>query len=149
MKQNLKMIGSVLLGNTLLALDNKAVYHSSDLQVYGKYGEIYKKYADSIADSAIFEGTLPNRTSVSEFADDYGNTYVFVLNREFEKELNAEIPLKGAYNLYEVSREDGKQYLKDENVSSIQVSLAPGDAVLLRLQNPGEELYTVDYQLEE
>lgn len=137
------------LGNTLLALDNKAVYHSADLQVYGKYGEIYKKYADNIADSAIFEGTLPNRTSVSEYADDYGNTYVFVLNREFEKELSAEIPLKSAYNLYEVSREDGKQHLKSENVNSIQVSLAPGDAVLLRLQNAGEELCAIDYKLEE
>ena len=137
------------LGNTLLALTNRAVYHSSDLQVYGKYGEIYKKYEDHIADSEVFEGTLPKRTSVSELVDDYGNEYVLVLNREFEKELQAQIPLKGAYNIYEVSREDGKQHLVCENVTSIPVSLACGDAVLLRLQKAGEELCTIEYKLED
>ena len=74
---------------------------------------------------------------------------MLVLNREFEKELKTEIPLKGAYNIYEVSREDGKQHLVSENVNAIKVSLAPGDAVLLRLQNAGEELCTIEYKLED
>lgn len=135
------------LGNTLMALENRGVYHSTDLMPYGKYGDIYKSYADSIADSTVLAGELPGRTSVGELQDAYGNTYLLVLNREFEKPLEAKIPLKGAYHIYEVSREDGKQYLLDA-ADALKVSLAPGDAILLRVQ-PGEEApFTAEYCLE-
>ena len=132
------------LGNTLLALDNRAVYHSADLQVYGKYGKIYRDYADDIAGSQVLEGTLPVRTSVGEFGDGHGNTYLLVLNREFEKPLEAKIPLKGSRHIYEVSKEDGQQYLTD-TADVLSVKLAPGDGVLLRLQPAEEEPFTVSY----
>ena len=136
------------LGNTLMALTNHAVYHSRDLMPFGKYGEIYKTYADEIANSEILEGTLPERTSVGAFSDDYGNRYIFVLNREFEKELHAQIPLKGDFNIYEVSRDDGKQHLISENARAVNVDLACGDAVLLRVQPGTEEKCTVAYRLQ-
>ena len=135
-----------LLGNTLMALENKAVYHSGDLKVYGKYGEIYKDYADDIAGSAVLEGTLPGRTSVGEFTDGYGNTYLLVLNREFEKPLEAKIPLKGSWHIFEVSKEDGQQYPVD-TADALRVKLAPGDAVLLRLQPGAGEPFTAEYRL--
>ncbi len=136
-----------ILGNTLMALSNRAVYHSRDLCVYGKYGDIYKNFEDNIAESKILKGTLPNRTSVGELFDEYGNEYIFILNRDFDKELKAEIPLKGKFNIYEVSRADGKQHLISENAESASVSLACGDAVLLRVQKSDEEICTVEYSL--
>lgn len=138
-----------MLGNTLMALTNRAVYHSRDLMPFGRYGEIYKTYADDIANSKILEGTLPERTSVGELFDDYGNEYIFILNRDFEKELHAQISLKDNYNIYEVSREDGKQHLASENARSVKVDLACGDAVLLRAQTGTEEKCTVAYSLQE
>lgn len=136
-----------VLGNTLMALNNRAVYHSSDVKVYGKYDEIYKNFEDNIADSKILEGFLPKRTSVGELYDEYGNEYLLVLNREFYKENDIEIPLKGNYNIYEVSREDGKQRLVEENTDAIKVKLNLGDAILLRVQPANEELCTVEYGL--
>ena len=135
------------LGNTLMALDNRGVYHSDDLQVYGKYGEIYKGYADSISESEVLAGQLPGRTSVGEFSDGNGNVYLLVLNREFEKGLEAGIPLKGQYHIYEVSKADGKQRLTD-TADALSISLAPGDAALFRVQEGGEEPFTVEYRLE-
>ena len=136
------------LGNTLMALVSTGVFHSSDLAPYGKYNEIYKKYADDPTSCELIKGELPKRTSVGEFTDDYGNRYILVLNREFEKPLNADIPLQGKYNIYEVSREDGLQRLIAENTDTLSVSLANGDAVLLRLQPAGEELFTIEYKPE-
>ena len=90
------------LGNTLMALTSKHVYHSDDLMPFGIHGPIYQDMADSISDSNILSGTLPNRTSVGELADDYGNRYLYILNRDFYQNLMAELTLNGSYNLYEV-----------------------------------------------
>jgi len=135
------------LGNTLMALVSTGVFHSSDLIPYGKYNEIYKKYADDPNSCELITGDLPKRTSVGEFADDYGNRYILVLNREFEKTLKADIPLNGKYNIYEVSKIDGKQKLIREASNIADVDLAIGDAILLRLQPSGEEKFTVEYML--
>lgn len=135
------------LGSTLMALTSTGVFHSSDLAPYGKYGEIYKKYADDIKDCELIAGDLPRRTSVGEFTDDCGTRYILVLNREFEKALKADIALKDKYNIYEVSRIDGKQKLICEASDVAPVDLANGDAVLLRLQPADEELFTIEYTL--
>ena len=137
------------LGNTLMALTSTGVFHSSDLAPYGKYNEIYKKYADDPKSCELITGTLPKRTSVGEFSDDYGNRYILILNREFEKNLKAEIPLNGKYNIYGVSKIDGKQRFLREASDAVSVSLASGDAVLLRVQPSDEEKFTVTYTLGE
>lgn len=135
------------LGNTLMALENCGVYHSPDLMPYGKYGQIYRDFADDIAESKLLAGTLPARTSAGEFTDAQGNRYLLILNRDFYKALKADIPLNGKYNLYEVSREDGKQRLTAEAAERIPVNLSCGDAVLLRVQNAGDEIFTAEYRL--
>lgn len=136
------------LGNTLMALTSHRVYHSDDLMPFGIHGPIYQEMADSISDSEILAGPLPSRTSVGELRDDYGNRYLYILNRDFYQDLKAELNLKGSYNLYEVSREDGKQHLLATGTDRIPVSLIPGDAILLRVQNAAEEAFLADYELE-
>lgn len=136
------------LGNTLMALTSKAVYHSAELNPFGKYGEIYQQYREDLKDSSLIAGELPTRTSVGELADDYGNTYLAILNRDFYQDLNAEILLKGRYRIYEVSKADGQQYVIAENTDRISTALAKGDACLLRLQPVEEEPFTVSYRLE-
>lgn len=137
------------LGNTLMALNSQRVYHSDDLMPFGIHGPIYQSMADSIADSDILAGSLPCRTSVGELCDDYGNRYLFILNRDFYRNLSAELMLKGNYNLYEVSAADGKQHLLQAGADRISVSLIPGDALLLRVQSAEEEPFLVDYELAE
>ena len=100
------------------------------------------------AQSNILAGNLPKRTSVGELSDDYGNQYLYILNRDFYRDLNTELALKGNFNLYEVSREDGKQHLLATSASTIPVSLIPGDAILLRVQPAEEAPFLVDYELE-
>lgn len=137
------------LGNTLMALSNKAVYHSSDVMPFGRFAEIYKNFEDDIAKSDILASNLPKRTSVGELCDEYGNDYIFVLNRDFNKKLDTQIQLKGKFNIYEVSRKDGLQYLLSENVDSLNVNLDCGDAILFRVQKSDEELCAVSYICEE
>lgn len=136
------------LGNTLMALTSQQVYHSDDLMPFGIHGPIYQDMADSIADSDILAGPLPRRTSVGTLSDDYGNRYLYILNRDFYQDLTAELNLKGNYNIYEVSAEDGKQHLIQTDVDRIPVSLIPGDAILLRVQPAEEEPFLADYELE-
>ena len=134
------------LGNTLMALDSKRVYHSAELLPGCEY---LKPLVDGIADSEIFVGELPHRTSVGELEDAYGNQYVVILNRDYEKALSATLGLKEEFRVYEVNREDGKQRVICEKTGVLPVKLESGDAVVLRLQKAAEEAYTIDYILAE
>ena len=133
------------LGNTLMALDSKLVYHSLDLLPGDKF---MAEWCDSLNDSTLFT-ELPKRTSVGEFEDKYGNKYIMVLNRDYEQPLKCEIPMKGEYRIYEVSNVDGKQSVVADKTSALKLDLIPGGAVLLRVQNADEEAFTCEYVLAE
>jgi len=134
------------MGDTLMALSSKMVYHSADLLPDCEY---MTPLVDKVEDSDIFTGELPRRTSVGELEDAYGNRYVIILNRDFEAPLSGEIEMKDEFRVYEVSREDGKQRVAYENTTLLPVCLAPGDAVILRIQKAREEAFTIKYKLAE
>lgn len=81
--------------------------------------------------------------------DDYGNKYLFVLNRDFYKETNTDINLKIPYRVYMVSKEDGEQRLIYESTQKIHLNLLPGDAELIRIQPSTENAFTIEYVLQE
>lgn len=135
------------LGKTLMALDSKLVYHSDDVVPYGPHAEIYKGMDDSITDSKILCGTLPKRTSVGELEDEYGNRYLMIVNRDVEKELNATLPMKEAFRVYEVSKETGDQVLLADSTVELNVKLQPGEGTLLRIQPVAEEAALLSYSL--
>lgn len=134
------------LGNTLMALENRFVFHSPEI-----CREIpeYRPYADDIAQSAVLaDAVLPCRCSVGELADAENNPYLLVLNRDFDKEQTFELPLRGKLRIYPVSREDGMQSYAGET-DVLRVSLAPGDAALYRLSADTEgEPETLEYRIE-
>ncbi|MBQ6876650.1 MAG: hypothetical protein IJN46_10530 [Lachnospiraceae bacterium] len=132
------------LGNTLMALESKMIYHSAELLPGCEY---IKPLIEKIEDSEIFKGELPHRTSVGELEDAYGNRYVVILNRDYEKPLSATLEMKDAFRVYEVSKEDGKQYVLHENTTELPINLEPGDAVVLRVQKASEEAFTIEYKL--
>ncbi len=132
------------LGNTLMALDSKLVYHSEDLLPGDQF---IKSYVECIEDSEIFAGKLPKRTSVGELEDAYGNRYVVILNRDYETVLKASIEMQDDFRVYEVSKADGTQSVMHESVRTLPIQLEPGDAVLLRVQKACEPAFTVEYQL--
>ena len=134
------------LGNTLMALESKKVYHSTDLLPNCEYIE---PLVDKIGNSEIFAEELPRRTSVGELEDTYGNRYVVILNRDYENPLSATIVMKDEFRVYEVSKIDGKQRVIYENTNELPICLEPGDAVLLRVQSATEDAYTVEYKLQE
>lgn len=134
-------------GNTLMALNSKLVYHSDDVVPYGPHAEIYKGMDDSITDSKILCGTLPKRTSVGELEDEYGNRYLMIVNRDVEKELDATLPMKEAFRVYEVSKETGDQVLLADSTVELNVKLQPGEGTLLRIQPVAEEAALLRYTL--
>ena len=136
-----------MLGNTLMALDNKFIFHSEDVltKKLDTYEEGLSK--DVISDSTILDGALPLRTSVGELHDEYGNKYLFILNRDYEKKSDITLSLKNTSRLYVVDRTDGKQKLLEDSADKINVSLAEGDAILIRVQDAKEEAYTIEYSL--
>jgi hypothetical protein len=83
----------------------------------------------------------------TRFEDEYGNGYMMILNRDYMKNAEIELSLNGNYRLYEVSKTDGLQHVACENTDKLALELAPGDAVLYRLQPADEEAYTIEYRL--
>ncbi|MBP3293750.1 MAG: hypothetical protein J6N32_08350 [Clostridia bacterium] len=133
------------LGNTLMALENRYVFHSADLLADYPY---YDEFRDNIADSAVLTGELADRVSVGELEDAYGNTYLMVLNRDFAAAKTVTLNFKETVRLYSVSRETGRQIPMDGEVDTTTIELAAGDAALIRVQPAAEEAYTIEYRLE-
>lgn len=132
------------LGRTLMALENEHVFHDSEL--LSQCGD-YAEYAEAIEESGLIGGALPKRVSVGELSDAYGNKYLLVLNRDYERRVEAEIPLIRRSRIYEVSRSDGRQYELDVS-DRLVLELDKGDAALLRIQPASEQPYTIEYRIE-
>lgn len=133
------------LGNTLMALDSEYVFHSEDLLPGCAY---MAGLSDDISESKVICGPLENRISVGELKDKFGNTYLVVLNRDFTAEKTLKLNMKKNSRIYEVSKETGRQSILEEAVDQLTVTLAPGDARLIRVQDSADEAYTVEYRLE-
>ena len=133
------------LGDTLMAIECRHVFH--DASCLPSF-EPMKEYNEDIADSAFLASALPYRTSVGEFEDAYANRYLMVLNRDYINAKSLELKLNGSYRVYEVSRDDGMQYVKDNSTDILSLYLEAGDAALFRLQPADEEGFTVEYRLE-
>lgn len=132
-----------VLGNTLMALDSEAVYHSSDLLPGCEH---HAGLTDSAADSPLFSGELPARTSAGLLADKYGNRYVMFQNRALTEDRELTFSFRSPLRFYEVSRADGKQSLKADG-DRLTLSLAAGDAALMRIQDIIEPPFTLEYRL--
>ena len=57
------------------------------------------------------------------------------------------IQFKKKFRIYEVSQENGKQFVKSNGTQSLKIKLQPGDAALLRCQDAEEEKFLIDYVL--
>lgn len=132
------------LGDTLMAIECKRVIHDETVK---PNCEMFDELHSKEADSAYLAGALPVRVSVSEYEDAYGNGYMMVLNRDYMEGKEIKLPLNGSYRVYEVSKTDGLQYVTADGVNTLTLTLAAGDAALLRLQKSEEEAFTVEYRL--
>ena len=132
------------LGNTLMALDCKHIFH--DDSCLASF-EPMKQYAEPLTKSAFLADKLPCRTSVGEFEDSYGNRYMMVLNRDYLADKTVTLKLDKPYRVYEVSRDDGLQYVKNDGTDTLSLHLEAGDAALLRLQPANETAFTLEYRL--
>ena len=132
------------LGETLMALTCKRVMHDESLK---PKCDMYEELHNKVSESAYLACDLPVRVSASEFEDEYGNGYMMILNRDYMTEKSFTLDLNGSYRIYEVSKQDGLQYVTAEATDKLNVSLAAGDAILIRLQKSEEEAFTVEYRL--
>ena len=132
------------LGDTLMAIECKHVFH--DASCLADF-EPMKQYTEPLSDSAFLAGELPYRTSAGEFVDSYGNLYMMVLNRDFLCDKTVTLKLNKNYRIYEVSRDDGLQYVKNDCTDMLSLHLEAGDAALLRLQPAEDKAFTVEYRL--
>ncbi len=132
-------------GRTLMALTCTGIYHSDD--VLKDDASFREKYCDSIKNSKVLAvQTLNTRMSVGEFDDGHGNTYIMVMNRDFEVPQTFELKLKNNSHIYQVSEETGNQeYVCDGD--TVKGALPRSETALFRIQNSDEEPFTVDYAL--
>ncbi|MHB1152849.1 MAG: hypothetical protein ACYCWE_09225 [Eubacteriales bacterium] len=133
------------LGNTLMALENRYVFHSSDLLPGCPYME---GLADDIAQSEVLTGQLEERVSVGEFADDAGNIYLLLLNRDYTKERVVNLRFRKPVRVYEIDRSSGRQFVLAECTDTLSLALSMGDGRLLRIQDADEEAFTIEYRIE-
>ena len=134
-----------MLGNTLMALECLRVIHDDSLLPDEPAMEGLRT---SMEESELLQGALLPRISVSEHRDAYGNQYLMVLNRDFEKDAHIRLDLKAASHVYEVSKEDGEQHLQYEDVVILPLRLEPGELRLYRIQPAEEAPYTLEYYLD-
>ena len=132
------------LGDTLMALTCNRVIHD---ETVNPNCEMYAELHSKEADSAYLSCKLPERVSVSEYADEYGNGYMMILNRDYMTAKQFSLDLNGQYRVYEVSKADGLQYVTADSTDKLEFTLAAGDATLIRLQKADEEAFTVEYRL--
>ena len=132
-------------GKTLMALTSEHVFHSPELLAGN---ENYDQFRDLLINSKVLaDDELPFRCSVGEFADCEGNQYLMILNRDYMDKRTFKLNLKKAFRVYEVSGEDGLQSVRNRSTKCLNVGLAAGDAIFLRLQDVNEAPYLVDYVL--
>lgn len=133
------------LGNTLMALNCKRVIHDPSLVPnYARYYELM----NSMEESQLLTGDLPYRVSVSELDDEYGNTYLVVLNRDYLTDKEICLKLKRKSRIYLVSKQDGEQKIYGEDTDTLSVNLAAGDMALFRLQDTEDQPYIIEYVLD-
>ena len=133
------------LGNTLMALTCLRVIHDDMLLPDDPCMEGLRT---TMEESELLDCVLTPRISISEHTDAYGNKYLMVLNRDYEKDASFSLKLKNNSNVYVVSKEDGEQYLAFDKANAFPVHLAPGDLALYRIQNSAEAPFTIEYYLD-
>ena len=133
------------LGNTLMALECLRVIHDETLL---KEHPVAKDICTDMEESELLTGKLLPRISISEHQDAYGNKYLMVLNRDYEKNAHIELSLKNPSHIYEVSKNDGEQYLQYDNELFLTMHLNAGELKLYRIQPAEEEIFTIEYYLE-
>ena len=133
------------LGKTLMALTSVGVFHSPEV-LEGKAE--FEQFRQPISESEVLaDEALPKRCSVGEFVDIEGNRYIMVQNRDYAEIQRFALNLKKNFRIYEVSQENGGQYVKNDCTQVLNVKLQPGDAVLLRCQDANEEKFLIEYVL--
>lgn len=133
------------IGKTLMALNSKHIYHSAEVLAEDEY--FNKNQREDISESSVFAADeLPYRCSVGVFEDDYQNTYIAVLNRDYEAARSFVLPLNEQSRIYEVSKADGKQYCVNNSADRIYVTLEAGDMALYRLQRAADEAFDIEYK---
>ena len=128
-----------------MALENRYVFHSGDLLPDCPH---YDAFRDSVSESAVLASLDSPRTSAGEFTDAYGNTYLLLLNRDYDREADLRISFREPVRVYEVSRETGRQTVLFDTAAGMSMKFAPGDGRLFRIQPASEEPYTLEYRLE-
>ena len=133
------------LGKTLMALTSVGVFHSSEV-LEGKTE--FEQFRQPVSESEVLaDKELPYRCSVGEFVDADNNRYIMVQNRDYNETRIFTLKLKKKFRIYEVSQEDGKQFVKSNSTQTLTIKLQPGDAILLRCQDAEEEKFLIDYIL--
>ena len=133
------------LGKTLMALTSVGVFHSPE--VLEDKREFHASRQPISESKILADQELPMRCSVGEFTDNEGNRYLMVQNRDYNERRSFTLKLNKKYRTYEVSQEDGKQFVRDESTQELTVKPMPGDAVLIRCQDADEEAFFIDYVL--
>lgn len=133
------------LGKTLMALTSVGVFHSTEV-LEGK--SQFNQFRQPLSESRVLaDEELPFRCSVGEFVDEEDNCYLMIQNRDYHLTQIFELKLKSKFRIYEVSQEDGKQYVRNNSTKKLSVKLQPGDAILVRCQDANEKKFLIDYVL--
>ena len=132
------------LGKTFIALNSDHIYHGKEVLTDDEYFNTNFR-EDIRSDDVIDIKELPFRCSVGRLSDENGNQYIAVLNRDYLSVKTFNLPLKKNYRLYDVSKADGKHYCINNSTDFISVTLEAGDMAVYRIQNPGDEIFDIEY----
>ncbi|MBQ7246968.1 MAG: hypothetical protein IJS22_02620 [Lachnospiraceae bacterium] len=142
MKELNRRIGN--WGKTLMALSSEGVYHSPE--VLASFAP-FDKYREPVSNSKVLaDRELPFRCSVGELSDSEQNRYLLVQNRDYKEERIFKLVFKKPVRVYSVSDRTGLQRILRDRCVEIDLDIAPGDAVFLRVQDADEEVFAIEYR---
>lgn len=151
------------LENILLGLTSRAVYYGSAIPLPWKADDdepdedsasvsmleeqnapLNSRFGDDISLDPIFS-EIPRGISIGRFDDGYGHDYAMIQNRDFETFADINLPLRTEKRLVEVSKKDGGLSVLSQKTNCISAELRPGDAILLRLDDPDSVCEEIRY----
>lgn len=123
---------TMVLGNAILPLTSKLVYHTGNVR--NDYG-----YADEISDSRLLASATDGLV-IGEFASDDGKDFIFITARTYDRPYEGEVRFKNKVRVDKMNKETGKYELVGMEVDSMDLDYIAGEGNLFRISEANAEI---------
>lgn len=123
---------TLVLGNALLPMTSKLVYHTGNVR--NDYG-----YADELSDSKLLKSATDGLV-IGEFESDKGEDVVFITARTYDKPYQGSVQFKNKVRVDKMNKETGKYELVGMEIDSMDLDYIAGEGNLFRISEANAQI---------